>query len=94
MRVIPVREGEEVLNAGLVISVGIKQKEGNILHIQALMLRTSGITTHLYLEEIWIDLKKGYGQRVFKEKSADCECKAGESVKCQHVIAVMLGEVR
>jgi len=44
----PVREGEEVLNAGLVISVGIKQKEGNILHIQALVPRTSGITTHLY----------------------------------------------
>ena len=89
-----VREGEEVLNARLVISVGIKQKEGNILHIQALVLRTSGITTHLYLVEIWIDLKREYGQRVSKEKSAECECKAGESAKCKHVIAVMLGEVR
>jgi len=47
----PVREGE-VLNAVLVISVGKKQKEGNILHIQALVLRTSGITTqHPYLLE-------------------------------------------
>ena len=53
-----VREGEEFLNAGLVISVGIKQKEGNILHIQAQVPRTSGITTHLYLVEIWIDLKE------------------------------------
>ena len=40
-----VREGEEVLDAVLVIFVGIKQKEGNVLHIQALMLWTSGITT-------------------------------------------------
>ena len=39
----PVREGEEVLNAGLVISVDIEQKEGNILHIQGLVLQTSGI---------------------------------------------------
>ena len=76
----PVREGEEVLNAGLVISVGIKQKEGSILHTQELVLRTSGITTqHPYLVELWIDLQKDYGQRDFKDKSAECQCKAGES---------------
>jgi len=38
-----VREGEEVLSAVLVISMGVKQKEGNILHIQGLVLQTSGI---------------------------------------------------
>jgi len=49
----PVREGEEVLNAGLVISVDIEQKEGNILHIQALVLRTSGITNPSLLSGNW-----------------------------------------
>jgi len=73
----PVRDGE-VLSAVLVISVGIKQKAGNILHIQALVL-PSGITTqHPYLLESWLDLKE-YGQRVFKETPTECECKACES---------------
>jgi len=80
----PVQEGEEVFQAVLVISVGIKQKEGNIRHIKALVLRNTGITTqHLYLLEIRKDLKE-YGQREIKKekKSAECECKAGESAKC------------
>jgi len=87
----PIREGEQVLNAIFVISVGLKSKEGSILHIQALVLRTSGITTqHPYSVELWVDLEKEYGSRVIQDKSVECECKAGESEKCKHIIAVML----
>ena len=87
----PVREGEAVLNAGFVISAGLKRKERSVLHIQSLVLRTSGVSTlHPYLVEIWVDLQKPPGFRVLKDQSVECDCKAGESEKCKHVIAVML----
>jgi len=43
--------------------------------------------------EIWIDIND-YGQRVFKEKYAKSECKAGESAKSKQVITSILGGAR
>jgi len=47
-------------------------------------------TQHPYSVELWVDLQRDYGSRVLQEKSAECECKAGDSEKSKHVIAVML----
>lgn len=87
----PMREGEEVLNSGLVIGVGLKQKDGDVFHIQALVLRTSGLSSkHPALVELWVDSSKEYGERLMKEESRECDCPAGRSEKCKHIVSVML----
>lgn len=64
----PMREGEEVLNSGLVIFVGKKSKKDATVHVQALVLRISGLSSqHLYLVEFWIDLSKDFGSRLVNE---------------------------
>lgn len=87
----PIREGEEILRSGLVVGVGLKGKDKDeVTHVQALVLRTSGITSkHPYLLDLWLDLTKPSGERLINEKS-ECECPAGQSLKCKHLIAVML----
>ncbi|KAK3920024.1 LOW QUALITY PROTEIN: Adenylosuccinate synthetase [Frankliniella fusca] len=84
------REGEEVLNSGFVVSVGLKERKDSVAHIQALVLRTSGLQQHPYLVELWVDLDKDYGSRLLKDQSQEYQCKAGQSEKCKHVVAVML----
>ncbi|XP_034247196.1 uncharacterized protein LOC117648656 [Thrips palmi] len=87
----PIREGEQVLQAGFVVAIGIKAKNDDELHIQALVLRTTGVTTKTpYVIEIWVDLSKPPGQRVTKDSSPECQCPAGASEKCKHIIAVLL----
>jgi len=87
----PMREGEQVLESGLVVSVGLKEKKDCVLYIQALVLRTSGLTTqHPYLVEVWVNLEEEYGSRLLKDQSVECECPAGQSEKCKHVVAVLL----
>lgn len=39
----PMRSGEELLRSGMVISVGKKEKNNNIIHV--LVLRTSGLNS-------------------------------------------------
>lgn len=87
----PMREGEQVLESGLVVSVGLKERKDCVLHIQALVLRTSGLTTqHPYLVEVWVNLEEEYDSRLLKDQSVECECPAGKSEKCKHVVAVLL----
>lgn len=87
----PIREGEQVLESGLIVSVGLKERKDSVLHIQALVLRTSGLTTqHPYLVEVWVNLKEEYGSRLLKDQSLECECPAGQSEKCKYVVAVLL----
>ncbi|KAK3911139.1 Serrate RNA effector molecule-like protein [Frankliniella fusca] len=86
----PMREGEEVLQCGLVIGVGIKERKGDELQVHALVLRTSGLRQTPYLVQIWIDMSKEYGARVIADESRECECPAGMSEKCKHIVAVML----
>jgi len=86
----PMREGEEVLQCGLVIGVGIKERKGDELQVHALVMRTSGLRQTPYLVQVWVDLGKEYGERVIGEESRECECPAGLSEKCKHVVAVML----
>lgn len=87
----PIREGEEVLKSGLVISVGKKEKKVTAVHVQALVLRTSGLSSqHPYLVQLWVDLSKDFGSRLVNEQFLECQCPAGQSQKCKHIVAVML----
>ena len=86
----PMREGEEVLQCGLVIGVGIKERKDDELHIHGLVLRTSGMKQTPYLVQVWVDMSQEYGSRVVGDESKECECPAGMSEKCKHVVAVML----
>lgn len=87
----PIREGEQVLESGLIVSVELKERKDSVLHIQALVLRTSSLTTqHPYLVEVWVNLKEEYGSRLLKDQSLECECRTGQSEKCKHVVAVLL----
>lgn len=90
----PIREGEALLRSGLIVTVGKKSKEENILHVQGLVLRTSGLKTRPPVEvEVWIDLAKDLGNRVVKDNESEirdnCDCPAGNSEKCKHIIGVM-----
>lgn len=90
----PMREGEEVLKGGLVVGVGKKSKEDEVVHVQALVLRTSGLKTDPAVVELWVDLSRDYGERTVKDNEEEfrkhCDCPAGNSEKCKHVVAVML----
>ena len=87
----PIREGEQVLESGFVDAIGLKAKNDQELHVQALVLRTTGVTTKTpYVIEVWIDLSKPPGQRVTKDSSPECKCPAGNSEKCKHIMAVLL----
>lgn len=88
----PIREGEEVLREKL---VGKKGKEGNVVHVQSLVLRTSGrASKDPAVVQIWVDSSKDYGERVVKDSAEEfrktCDCPAGNSDKCKPVLAVML----
>lgn len=87
----PIREGEQVLQAGFIVAIGVKAKNDPELHVQALVLRTTGVTTKTpYVIEVWIDLSKPLGHRVTKDSSPECQCPAGASEKYKHIIAVLL----
>lgn len=87
----PIREGEQVLESGFVVAIGCKSRNGEEVHIQALVLRTSGISSKPpALVEIWVDMGKPQGSRVLKDNSPECGCPAGSSEKCKHIVAVML----
>lgn len=91
----PMREGEAVLKGGLVVAVGKKAKEDEVVHVQALVLRTSGLKSNdPAVVEIWVDLARDYGERVVKDNEEAfrklCDCPAGMSDKCKHILAVML----
>ncbi|KAE8740224.1 hypothetical protein FOCC_FOCC014276, partial [Frankliniella occidentalis] len=87
----PIREGEAVLEAGFIVAIGKKAKNGDELHIQALVLRTTGVSSKTpYVIEVWVDLSKQPGARVTKDSSPECQCPAGASEKCKHIMAVLL----
>ncbi|CAH2088298.1 unnamed protein product [Euphydryas editha] len=91
----PMRSGEELLRSGMVISVGKKEKSNNIIHIQALVLRTSGLNSkHPAIIKLWIDVSQEYGNRLIGDNEQEvtkvCDCPAGASEKCKHILAVML----
>lgn len=57
--VCPIHESEQLLKSGLIVSVGLKERKDGVLHIQALVLRTSSLTTQYpYLVEVWVNLKE------------------------------------
>ncbi|GBP47580.1 hypothetical protein EVAR_40136_1 [Eumeta japonica] len=90
------RSGEELLRSGMVISVGKKEeKNNNIIHVQALVLRTSGLNSkHPTIIKLWIDVSQEYGNRLVGDNEEEvtkvCDCPAGASEKCKHILAVML----
>jgi len=87
----PIREGEQVLEAGFIVAIGLKGKKNDELHVQALVLRTKGVSSkNPYNIEVWVDLSKQHGSRVVKDSSPECECPAGASEKCKHIMAVLL----
>lgn len=91
----PMRSGEELLRSGMVISVGKKEKNNNIIHVQALVLRTSGLNSkHPAIIKLWIDVSQEYGNRLVGDNEQEvtkvCDCPAGASEKCKHILAVML----
>ncbi|KAL4706960.1 hypothetical protein ACJJTC_019498 [Scirpophaga incertulas] len=91
----PMRSGEELLRSGMVISVGKKEKKNNIIHVQALILRTSGLNSkHPAIIKLWIDVSQEYGNRLVGDNEQKvtkvCDCPAGASEKCKHILAVML----
>ncbi|KAK3929159.1 Beta-ribofuranosylaminobenzene 5'-phosphate synthase [Frankliniella fusca] len=91
----PMREGEELMNGGMVVSIGKKEKERDEVHIQALVLRTSGFQTKdPAVVEIWIDTSKEAGEKIVQDNEEEfrkyCDCPAGNSEKCKHMVAVML----
>ncbi|CAG4941484.1 unnamed protein product [Parnassius apollo] len=79
----------------MVISVGKKEKNNNIIHVQALVLRTSGLNSkHPAIIKLWIDVSQEYGNRLVGDNEQEvtkvCDCLAGASEKCKHILAVML----
>ncbi|XP_046407768.1 uncharacterized protein LOC124172369 [Ischnura elegans] len=79
-------EGECVLNAGLVITVGLHQRNGCELKIMALVLQTSGLTKEPLQINGLISLTT---EEKIEIRKFDCSCKAGQSEKCKHVAAVL-----
>lgn len=87
----PIREGEAVLEAGFIVAIGVKAKNNDDIHIQALVLRTTGVSSKTpYVIEVWVNLSKPPGSRVTKDSSPECQCPAGASEKCKHIMAVLL----
>ncbi|KAL1488783.1 hypothetical protein ABEB36_014581 [Hypothenemus hampei] len=90
----PMREGEELVKSGMIVSVGKKEKNNDVVHVQALVLRTSSLQKEPAIVEMWVDTSKEYGDRILKDNEAElrkhCNCPAGNSEKCKHVIAVIL----
>ena len=75
------KEGEAVLNAGHILMCGIKSKTDEKLSILALCAQTSSL--------------RGKPHEVLLELSANsfavvCSCKAGNSSRCKHCIAVLM----
>lgn len=91
----PIREGEQLLKSGMIVSAGKKGKDGDVVHFQSLVLRTSGLSSKFpAIVELWVDLSKEYGERVVKDNEEEfkkgCDCPAGLSEKCKHILGVML----
>ncbi|XP_067143340.1 uncharacterized protein [Centruroides vittatus] len=81
-------EGEQLLLAGHVILCGIieKNEQDRSVHFCALCLQTSALTSvpHRITGFLkFIDLS-------YKIDSITCSCKAGQSGKCKHCLAVLL----
>lgn len=92
----PMREGEALLKAGMVTVVGKKETDvADVYKIQALVIRTSGIQSKdPAVVELSVDVSKEYGERIISDNEEEfrkhCDCPAGNSEKCKHIVAVML----
>lgn len=80
-------EGERLLNANHVITLGTVECSEGFVSIFALCLQTSGLLDVPH--EITGKLERGKGDD-FKIASFKCTCKAGLSSSCKHSSAVLL----
>lgn len=77
----PLKEGEEVFNAGHIILCGLEAL--NSRKIRALCLQTSSLTSRPH--EITLELSDQV-----KEWKCGCSCKAGMSGTCKHIVATLI----
>ncbi|XP_037514033.1 uncharacterized protein LOC119390500 [Rhipicephalus sanguineus] len=75
-------EGEEVLNAGHLICCGVKACSVRAVSVQALCLQTSHVRGKPHEVEFVFD--------VSSHIKGHCSCKAGNSERCKHIIAMLL----
>ncbi|KAH6945488.1 hypothetical protein HPB50_008727 [Hyalomma asiaticum] len=75
-------EREEVLNAGHIICGGVKECTASSYTIQGLCLQTSQVRQNPH--ELWFEFTSD------ETIKGHCSCKAGNSVICKHMIAMLL----
>lgn len=78
----PLKEGENVFNAGFIILCGVEPEDTTA--VKALCLRTSHLDQPPH--EILINFNACLNSRWM----AHCSCKAGQSGCCKHIIATLI----
>lgn len=83
-----VQEGEEVVNAGHVITLGrINSVDMKNVKLCALCLQTSALNSAPHHINGMLHIE---GRGTVKVINMNCSCKAGNSGKCKHISAVLI----
>ena len=78
------REGQEIINSGLLIMCGVTERTAANIQLYALCLQTSGITSdpHFVTGNLTIESSVYLKNNDIFVKKMDCSCKAGTSHCC------------
>ena len=78
------REGQEIINSGLLIMCGVTDRTAANIQLYALCLQTSGITSdpHFVTGNLTIESSVYLKNNDIFVKKMDCSCKAGTSHCC------------
>ena len=86
------REGQEIINSGLLIMCGVTERTAANIQLYDLCLQTSGITSepHVVTGNLTVKSSVYLKNNDIFVKEMDCSCKAGSSHCCKHIVAVLL----
>lgn len=80
-------EGEQVLDGNMLITVGsLGMSDAKVLKVWALCLQSSTLSDTPHVIQVSLNLRTIYKRIV----SISCSCKAGQSEKCKHCIALLM----
>ena len=79
-----IREGQEIINSGLLIMCGVTERTAANIQLYALCLETSGITSdpHVVTGNLTMESSVYFRNNDIFVKKMDCSCKAGSSHCC------------
>ena len=86
------REGQEIINSGLLIMCGVTERTAENIQLYDLCLQKSGITSepHFVTGNLTVKSSVYLKNNDIFVKEMDCSCKAGSSHCCKHIVAVLL----